>query len=285
MNVLIVEDEKLAVRKLTKLLEETAPEMVIKAVTPSIAATVEWVKANRESGESEPDLIFMDIELADGQSFEIFNRVSIQSTVIFTTSYDEYALQAFKVNSIDYLLKPVQQEDLQRSIRKFYELTGMHKNKSPTESRMDSRTESEGASQLHPHSALSASLENILKTLQIHQPAASYRNRFLVKQGGRLLSIEVGEIAFFFTEESISFFKNHQGQKFVVDYRMDEIEQFLDPAHFFRINRGIIVTHNAVTQIQPYYNNRLALTLKPAFEKEVIVSREKSNDFRKWMGK
>ncbi|WP_031530019.1 LytR/AlgR family response regulator transcription factor [Dyadobacter crusticola] len=275
MNVLIVEDEKLAVRKLTKLLEETAPEMIIKAVTPSIAATVEWVKTNRENGESEPDLIFMDIELADGQSFEIFNRVSIQSTVIFTTSYDEYALQAFKVNSIDYLLKPVQQEDLQRSIRKFYDLTGMHKNQSRVEASAESQ----------PHSALSASLENILKTLQIQQPAVEYRKRFLVKQGGRLLSIEVSEIAFFFTEESISFFKNHQGQKFVVDYRMDEIEQFLDPAHFFRINRGIIVTHNAVTQIQPYYNNRLALTLKPGFEKEVIVSREKSNDFRKWMGK
>jgi DNA-binding LytR/AlgR family response regulator len=265
MNVLIVEDEKLAVRKLTKLLEETAPEMTVKAVTPSIAATVEWVTANRERGESEPDLIFMDIELADGQSFEIFNRVEIRSTVIFTTSYDEYALQAFKVNSIDYLLKPVQQEDLQRSIRKFYDLTGLQKKNQPAE--------------------LPLSLESILKTLKIQQPATDYRKRFLVKQGGKMLSIEVSDIAFFFTEESISFFKNHQGQKFVVDYRMDEIEQFLDPENFFRINRGIIVTHQAVTQIQPYYNNRLALTLKPAFEKEVIVSREKSNDFRKWMGK
>src|SRR5215217_8133599 len=174
MNILIVEDEKLAVRKLTKLLEEIAPEFVIQAVTPSIAATVDWVNSNRSSGRNEPDLIFMDIELADGQSFEIFNRVEIRSTVIFTTSYDEYALQAFKVNSIDYLLKPVQQEDLRRSIRKFYDLTGMQKSNRGSE--------------------LPANLESILKNLQIHQPAPDYRKRFLVKQGAKMLSIEVTEI-------------------------------------------------------------------------------------------
>ena len=122
MNIVIVEDEKLAVRKLTKLLEETAPEFDVRGITPSIAATVEWITENRANGQREPDIIFMDIELADGQSFEIFNRVQIRSIVIFTTSYDEYALQAFKVNSIDYLLKPVQQEDLQRAVRKFYDL-------------------------------------------------------------------------------------------------------------------------------------------------------------------
>jgi two-component system response regulator LytT len=261
MNVLIVEDEKLAVRKLTKLIEDTAPDLQIKGITPSIAATVDWINTNRRSGNSEPELIFMDIELADGQSFEIFNRVEIRSTVIFTTSYDEYALQAFKVNSIDYLLKPVQQEDLQRSIKKFYELTRK------------------------PQNNLLPGLESILKTLSLQQSAPEYRKRFLVKQGARMLSIEIAEIAFFYTEDSISLFKNHQGQKFVVDYRMDDLEQALDPEHFFRINRGIIVTHKSVVQIQPYYNNRLSLTLKPVLEKEVIVSREKTNDFRKWMGK
>ncbi|MCE7067454.1 LytTR family DNA-binding domain-containing protein [Dyadobacter sp. CY326] len=265
MNILIVEDEKLAVRKLTKLLEETAPEFVIKGITPSIAATVEWISENRAQGEAEPDIIFLDIELADGQSFEIFNRVAIRSTVIFTTSYDEYALQAFKVNSIDYLLKPVQQEDLQRSIRKYYDLTGNQRNAEVP--------------------ALSANLESILKNLQLQQPVTDYRKRFLVKQGARMLSVEISEIAYFFIEDGVSFFKNHQGQKFVVDYRMDEMELFLDPDRFFRINRGLIITHQSVTQIQPYYNNRLALTLKPIFDKEAIVSREKTNDFKKWMGK
>jgi two-component system response regulator LytT len=265
MNVLIVEDEKLAVRKLTKLLEETAPEFVIKGITPSIQATVEWIAENRRNGEDEPDIIFMDIELADGQSFEIFNRIDVKSTVIFTTSYDEYALQAFKVNSIDYLLKPVQQEDLQRSIRKYYELTGSQKNSAS--------------------SPLPSNLETILKNLQLQQPSSSYRKRFLVKQGARLLSIEVSEIAYFYIEESICLFKNLLGQRFVIDYRMDELDEFLDPDRFFRINRGMIVTHQSVIQIQPYYNNRLALTLKPVFEKEVIVSRERANDFKKWMGK
>ena len=265
MNILIVEDEKLAVRKLTKLLEETAPELIVKGVAPSIAATVEWIEENRSAGEKEPDLIFMDIELADGQSFEIFNRVEIRSTVIFTTSYDEYALQAFKVNSIDYLLKPVQKEDLQRSLKKFHDLTGHQRNEDAV--------------------ALPSSLESILRNFQTQQPVVEYRKRFLVKQGARLLSIEVADIAYFYIDEGISFFKNHQGQKFVVDYRIEELAEFLDPEHFLRINRSLIVTHQSVVQIQPYYNNRLALTLKPTFDKEAIVSREKSNEFKKWMGK
>ncbi|QRR00629.1 LytR/AlgR family response regulator transcription factor [Dyadobacter sandarakinus] len=265
MNVLIVEDEKFAVRKLTKLLEETAPELVISGITPSIAATVEWLAENRRLGGSEPDIIFLDIELADGQSFEIFNRIEVKSTIIFTTSYDEYALQAFKVNSIDYLLKPVQQEDLQRSIRKYYDLTG---------------TQKSAATSLLP-----PDLENILRNLQLQQPQTEYRRRFLVKQGARLLSVETGDIAYFYIEECISFFKNHQGQKFVIDYKMDDLENVLDPAKFFRINRGMMITHQAVLQIQPYYNHRLALTLKPLYEKETIVSRERANDFKIWMGK
>jgi len=265
MNILIVEDEKLAVRKLTKLLEETAPELVIKGVAPSIEATVEWIEENRAAGGKEPDLIFMDIELADGQSFEIFTRVDIKSTVIFTTSYDEYALQAFKVNSIDYLLKPVQKEDLQRSLKKYHDLTGYQKDKGLA--------------------AVPSGLESILKSFQMLPPIVEYRKRFLVKQGARLLSVEVSEIAYLFIDEGISFFKNHQGQKFAVDYRIEELVDLLDPESFMRINRSLIVTHRAVVQIQPYYNNRLALTLKPPFDREAIVSREKSNDFKKWMGK
>lgn len=264
MNILIVEDEKLAVRKLTKLLEEAAPDFVIKGVTPSIEATVEWISQNRAAGNAEPDLLFLDIELADGQSFEIFNRIDIRSTVIFTTSYDEYALQAFKVNSIDYLLKPVQLEDLQRSIKKFYDLTGQR-----------------GTSAI----SLPPNLESILKNLHLQQPPADYRKRFLVKQGQKLLSIETSEIAYFYIDESVSFFKTHVAQRFMVDYRMDEMELFLDPDRFFRVNRSMIVTHSSVVQIQPYYNNRLVLALKPVFEKEAIVSREKTNDFKKWMGK
>ncbi|MGV3601374.1 MAG: LytR/AlgR family response regulator transcription factor [Dyadobacter fermentans] len=264
MNILIVEDEKLAVRKLTKLLQETDTEFEITGTTPSIAATVEWIADNRLKGNAEPDIIFLDIELADGQSFEIFNRIEIRSVVIFTTSYDEYALQAFKVNSIDYLLKPVQLEDLERSIKKYHDL------KSGIEKKETSET---------------VNLEKILRALQLKVPEPEYRKRFLVKQGQRLLSVETSEIGYFHIDESVCLFRNQQGQKFVVEYTVDELEKCLDPKQFFRINRGIILTHSCVAQIQPYFNNRLSLTLKPSYEKEAIVSRDRVNDFKKWMGK
>jgi len=258
MNALIIEDEELAVRKFRKLLAEIDPTLEILDVMGSIQDSVAWLSAN-----PAPDLIFMDIELSDGQSFEIFERVEIRSTVIFTTSYDEYALQAFKVNSIDYLLKPIQKEDLQRSLKKFATLRASV----PTAS-----------------SAV-FNLDKILRDLQAQHQPKEYRKRFLVRQGQRLLSVETGEIAYFYTEERYSFFVTHTNQKFLVDYTLDELSNDLDPAHFFRINRANLVTHRAVEQIQPYFGNRLALTLRPTFDREALVSREKVSDFKKWMGK
>ncbi|WP_128546088.1 LytR/AlgR family response regulator transcription factor [Larkinella soli] len=260
MNVLIVEDEDLAVRKLKKLVQEVDPSLEVTGVTASIEDTVDWL-----NNHPAPDLIFMDIELADGQSFEIFDQVEVTSTVIFTTSYDEYALQAFKVNSIDYLLKPIQKEDLLRSLKKFRDL-----------SQRRSRPEEENAGGLN--------LNKLLQELQVRQ-TKEYRKRFLVRQGQRLVSVEVQEIAFFYTDERLSFFKTWSNQKYLVDYTLDELEEALDPSAFFRINRGVIVTHSAVEQIQPYFGNRLSLALKPAFEKEALVSREKVSDFKVWMGK
>ena len=260
MNALIVEDEELAVRKLQKLLNEVAPDLKVSGVTASIEDTVDWLENLRASGQPDPDLIFLDIELADGQSFEIFERTTVRSTVIFTTSYDEYALQAFKVNSIDYLLKPVQRDDLQRSLQKFEDLRGRSA-ESP-----------------------SLNIEKLLQQLQSQTPR-DFRQRFLVRPGPRMLSVEVTEIAYFYTEDRYSFFAMHTGQKFLVDYTLDEIADAIDPARFFRINRGVIVTHQAVDQIQPYFGNRLALTLKPVFDKEALVSREKVSDFKTWMGK
>ncbi|GAB3502423.1 LytTR family DNA-binding domain-containing protein [Spirosoma knui] len=262
MNVLIVEDEDLAVRKLQKLVQEVDPSLSITGVTASIEDTVEWMQNN-----PSPDLIFMDIELADGQSFEIFERTEVRSTVIFTTSYDEYALQAFKVNSIDYLLKPIQKEDLQRSLKKFHDL---HRTAQP-----DGQ-----ASNSQPFN-----LDKLLRELQLQQQPKDYRKRFLVRQGQRLLSVETSEIAYFYTDERFSFFRTYTNQKFLVDYTLDELADALDPAHFYRINRGVIVTHRSVSQMQPYFGNRLALTMQPAFDKEAIVSREKVSEFKKWMGK
>ncbi|MEZ0608015.1 LytR/AlgR family response regulator transcription factor [Fibrella sp. WM1] len=263
MNVLIIEDEDLAVRKLRKLVADVDPSLQVMGVTASIEDSVNWLNEH-----APPDLIFMDIELADGQSFEIFEQIDIRSRVIFTTSYDEYALQAFKVNSIDYLLKPIQREDLERSLRKLRELTTV-----------DQKTAELTTPPLN--------IEKLLRELQgAGNPAArEYRKRFLVKQGQKLLSIEVNDILYFYTDERFSFFKTRTNQKFLVDYTLDELADSLDPAQFFRINRGLILTHGAVEQIQPYFGNRLALTLKPTFDKDAIVSREKVSDFKHWMGK
>lgn len=260
MDALIVEDEDLSVRRLRKLLTETAPDLLISGVTDSIEETVEWLRNNQKAGRADPDLIFLDIELSDGQSFEIFNRVQVTSTIIFTTSYDEYALQAFKLNSIDYLLKPVHRDDLQRSLQKYENMRAL-----PAEDWL------EGIKKL---------LEGFQKTSK-----KEYRQRFLVKQGQKMLSIEVSEIAYFFTEERYSFFVTDNNQKLLVDYTLDELADVLDPTRFFRINRGMMVTHKAVDKIDPYFGSRLALSLRPSHNKEALVSREKVGDFKHWMGK
>ncbi|ARK12885.1 LytR/AlgR family response regulator transcription factor [Fibrivirga algicola] len=260
MTVLIVEDEELAVRKLRKLIDAVEHTLQVQGVTGSIEESVSWLQQH-----PAPDLIFMDIELADGQSFEIFEQVEVRSRVIFTTSYDEYALQAFRVNSIDYLLKPIQKEDLQRSLKKLRDLTAQEPALSPTSG---------------------INIEKLLRELQgVGGLVNEYRKRFLVKHGQKLLSIQTGEILYFYTDERISFFKTHNGQKFLVDYTLDELADSLDPAYFFRANRGLIISHQAVEQIQPYFGNRLILTLKPAFEKEALVSRERVSEFKVWMGK
>ena len=261
MNALIVEDEDLSVRRLKKMIGEVAPSLDIAGITDSIEQTVEWIQGNRVAGNADPDLIFLDIELSDGQSFEIFNRIEVSSAIIFTTSYDEYALQAFKHNSIDYLLKPVHRDDLQRALQKY--------------------------DKMRSQPVADHSLAGIRKLLEDFKKASAveYRQRFLVKQGQKMLSIEIGEIAYFFTDDRYSFFMTDSNQKMLVDYTLDELAESLDPARFFRINRGMMVTHRSVDKIDPYFGNRLALTLRPAHNKEALVSREKVGDFKVWMGK
>ncbi|MDJ1469834.1 LytTR family DNA-binding domain-containing protein [Cytophagaceae bacterium DM2B3-1] len=253
MKILIIEDEDLAVRKLQRTVQEIDPEIDIVGVAGSVRESVTWLDKH-----PAPDLILMDIELADGQSFEIFEQTEVTSPVIFTTSYDEYAIQAFKVNSIDYLLKPIQKADLQRSLQKFNHLQ-------------------------HQSSPSMINIEKLIRELQVQ--TRDYRKRFLVKQGQRLVSFEVNDIAYFFMEDRFCFFRTRTNQKFLVDYTMDELETELDPKYFFRINRSFIVSQTTIDQIQNYFGNRLALTLKPVCDKEVLVSREKVSDFKEWMGK
>ncbi len=255
MKILIVEDEELAVKKLQKTLTAADETANVIGVTDSIRSTVEWLQQN-----PQPDLILMDIELADGQSFEIFNLTEVKSPVIFTTSYDEYALKAFKVNSVDYLLKPIQMEELQGALTKFKKLKG------------DDR-------------ATDLSFDKLVKELQQKLQPKDFRKRFLVKHAQKLVSIEVEDITYFYSDGRLNFFKTKDNKKFVVDYTMDELEDMLDPEKFFRISRSFYVSVGSIDKIEDYFGNRLILQLTPAVDKEALVSREKVTEFKKWMGK
>jgi two-component system, LytTR family, response regulator LytT len=254
MKILIVEDEELAVKKLQKTLAGVDPSAIVAGITDSIHSTVEWLQDN-----PQPDLILMDIELADGQSFEIFNLADVKSPVIFTTSYDEYALKAFKVNSVDYLLKPIQKEELQAALNKYHKLK--------------------------PAGSADINMDSLVKELQQKLQPKQYRRRFLVKHAQKLVSVEIEDIAYFYSDGRINFFKTNDNKKFVVDYTMDELEDMLDPERYFRISRAFYVSVGSIDKIDDYFGNRLILGLKPVVDKEALVSREKVTDFKKWMGK
>ncbi|WP_041736359.1 LytR/AlgR family response regulator transcription factor [Dyadobacter fermentans] len=261
MKVLIIEDEDLAVAKLKRSLQSTGRDIEIVGTTDSVEGTVEWLNTH-----PAPDLILADIELVDGQSFEIFNRVEVTSTVIFTTSYDEYALKAFKVNSVDYLLKPVQKEELEAALNKF--------------ANWIEKPRQTGA-QAQPV----VNIENLAAQLHQRMNTQQYRRRFLVKSVQKLVSINVEDIAYFYSEDKLVLFKTYNNKRFVVDYTMDELENMLPPEDFYRISRSFFVSPAALDQISDYFGHRLALKLRPEHEKEVIVSREKVTDFKHWLGK
>jgi two-component system, LytTR family, response regulator LytT len=254
MKILIVEDEELAVKKLQKTLAGVDASAEVVGTADSIQSSVEWLNEN-----PAPDLILMDIELADGQSFEIFNLTEVKSPVIFTTSYDEYALKAFKVNSVDYLLKPIQKEELQSALEKF------KKNHSTNKGDIN--------------------IDTLVKELQQKLQPKEYRKRFLVKHAQKLVSIEIEEIAYFYSDGRLNFFKTIDNKKFVVDYTMDELQEMLDPEQYFRISRSFYVSINSIDKLDDYFGNRLILGLRPEVDKEALVSREKVTDFKKWMGK
>ncbi len=263
MNVFIIEDEELAVRKLSRLLHEIDPTLNIVGTAPSVRASVKWLETNTPGQSNAPDLILMDIELADGQSFEIFEQTTVTAPVIFTTSYDEYALRAFKVNSIDYLLKPIKRHELEAGLEKYRKLS----KEAPTD--------------LRPQMSIDA----LVQQLRQQVAPADYRKRFLVRHLSQWVPVEVSDIAYFNSEAGVSLFRTRTNQKFTLDYTLDELEAMLDPTHFFRANRQYIVHIGTVQQIHPYFNNKLKLTLKPATDDEVLVSRERATEFKKWMGK
>jgi two-component system response regulator LytT len=255
MNILIIEDESLVAKKLYKLVMELEPAARIQEVTTSIAGTVTWLQNN-----PHPDLILMDIELADGQSFDIFKQVEIKSPVIFTTAYDEFAIKAFKVNSIDYLLKPVKSDELQMALNKFHALASNTSKNASTD------------------------YDKLLTALKKLAVAKSFKDRFLVKQGQKSFSITTTEIAFFFTDKSVNYLFTRDKRKFIIDYTLDEIERSLDPVYFFRANRQSILASAAVVAVHSWFNGKLKIEIKPDHEDHVVVSREKAGEFREWLG-
>lgn len=250
-NALIIEDEAPAARRLQSLLQEVAPQWQIMEVIDNIEDTVGWLKSHQM-----PQLIFMDIQLADGLSFSIFEQVTIKTPIIFTTAYDEYAIKAFQVNSIDYLLKPIDKDKLQKSIKKFEELHQKQELTTPN-------------------------IEQLLHFLQ--DKSQDYKNRFLVKMGERLIPIEQQEIAYFMAEDKIVLLVTHQNKKFAIDYTLDRLENLLNPTYFFRLNRKFFVRFDAIQQIHSYFNGKLKIDILPNPNTDVVVSRDKSSSFKDWL--
>ena len=247
MKVVIVEDEKLAAERIQTLLLEYDPTITITARLESIEQTVKYLKEH-----THPDLLLLDIHLSDGQSFEIFNQINYNKPVIFTTAYDQYALEAFKMFSIDYILKPVTQEALAKAINKL--------------------------------KSLSASFPQIdFKNLQPAWEQRNFKKRFLGKVGQRLFFIDVVHIAFFQADNKIVYLIDKEGNRYIVDTTMEKLEAQLDPMHFFRLNRRYIINIEAIEQVKPYYNSRLKLSVVGASQQdELIISREKVADFKVW---
>ncbi len=252
MNILIIEDEEPAAQRIKRMIEELEPDAHIQEVIVSIRSAVKWFKEN-----TAPDLIFQDIQLADGLSFEIFNQVNIQTPVIFTTAFDEYAIQAFKVNSIDYLLKPIKKEELTRAYNKFKKL--LSSNTPPL-----------------------ADMEDLIESLR--QPSKKYKSRFLIRFGEHIKKINISEIAYFYTQDKINFLRTFTGHSYPLDLNLDNLEKALDPEMYFRINRQFIISIDSIEQMYAFSKSRVKIKLKPAMDIETIVSTDRSPGFKAWLG-
>lgn len=250
MKILIIEDEPQAARRVEKLVSSILPSAHILDKLDSVKNSVHWLKSN-----PPPDLILMDIQLADGTSFSIFDQCEVKSPVIFTTAYDEYALRAFKVNSIDYILKPVDEDELRAALNKYHSLTSLTK--------PDKMMESIGYA-----------MQMLTK---------KYKQRFVLKVGEHLRSVEVTEILFFFSLEKATFCQTKDGRKHILDFTLDQLDGLLDPARFFRINRKYIVAVDAIQDMISYTNSRLKLVLKTSDDNDVIVARERVQEFKEWL--
>lgn len=248
MKIIIVENERPASEKLLWLINEIQPETEVLTVLETVEDSVNWFKSN-----PKPDLVFMDIQLDDGISFEIFDAVKIEAPVIFTTAFDEYAIRAFKVNSVDYLLKPIDKDSLNAAFAKFDKL-------------------------YNDKGAFETKLAKVFEQISV-----KYKSRFFIKIGVRFQSIPVEEICCFFVEERNSFIRTTKGKTYDLDFSLDQVQKKVDPEMFFRINRNFIINLNCIIEILSYSTNRLKIKLEHCESNDLIVSRDKVSEFKSWM--
>jgi len=246
MKYLIVEDERFAYEELKRMMTELRPDYSLEKRTKTVVDTIAFLKT------SAVDLILLDIRLADGNCFEIFNHVEVSTPVIFTTAYDEHAIKAFKLNSIDYLLKPFDEKELEAALIKFENI--FHNNSHKTDPK---------------------NFEQIL--------AAKNKNRFLISKGENYHYIETANIAHFYSEEGVVFLHTFQNKRYIINYTLDQLEQQLDSRLFFRVSRNCISNVKSIENVAKYFNSRLKLSFSPACPHEVLVSRVRVPDFLKWM--
>jgi DNA-binding LytR/AlgR family response regulator len=250
MTVVIIEDETLAAERLTRFVKEYDAGIEIKAYLDTIKGAVAWFEEN-----GSPDLVLLDIELGDGKSFDIFKEVEVKSHIIFVTAFNEYAIQAFKYNSIDYLLKPLVKEELFFALDKY---------------------------KAHTSSIKPVDLTALIEQLQ-PKTEKDFKTRFLVKKGSRFFSIEAKNVAHVYTRERVHYIKTFDGADYIIENNLDVLEQQLPPDTFFRVNRQFIVNYTSVKEVITWFDGKLKLIINPASYEEIIISRLKAGDFKDWL--
>lgn len=263
MNVVIVEDERLTAQRLRGLITSYDPAMVVLAELTSVSEAIKWFRAYY-SGIRNPglDLIFMDIHLGDGDCFELIREVNLQLPIIFTTAFDEYMVKAFKVNSVDYLLKPINADELAAAITKFKSVKATYAGETQE----------------------STNIQNLITRLTTGKPA-EYKDRFMVTLGTKIQSIKTEDIAYFFLEERVVFLVTNDNKTLPVDYSLDKLVQILDSRYFFRINRQYIISLHSIHMVHTLSSSKLKLDLTPKPRHEVTVSLDRATDFKTWLGK
>jgi len=253
-SVLIIEDEPPAARRLGRLLQKLEPQIQIVEILDTVAASVRWLQHN------PCDLIFADIHLADGNSFSIFEQVEVRTPIIFATAYDQYAIRAFKLNSIDYLLKPIEQEELAKALSKYRE-------------------------NQQPSSQPPLDIQALMTAMEEQKSRPTYQKRFMVSSGEKIRSIPVEEVAYFFGQQKYVFLITQDGRQHLVDSTLTQLEDLLDPEDFFRINRQFIIGFSAIKQMFSYSKSRVKIELEPNSDQEAIVSIEKTPRFKQWLNR